>query len=172
MIITGARLSGNDLILSLVNPVEAGKVVHKFNAGDYEIRPVPKKRSLDANAYAWVLIHKIAAKIQEPAVEVYRRYIRDIGSKVVVVCVQADDVETEVSAFLAGHIGRMVDIGESKIPGCATIHKKYGSSNYSVREMAAFIDIITQDCMALDIEPKPREEVESLLRQWGEADEH
>jgi hypothetical protein len=169
MIITGARLSGNDLILSLVNPVEAGKIVHKFNAGDYEIRPVPKKRSLDANAYAWVLIHKIAAKIQEPAVEVYRRYIRDIGSKVTVVCVQADDVEDEVNSFLFGHIGRMVDIGESKIPGCATIHKKYGSSNYSVREMAAFLDVITQDCMALDIETQDQGYIDSLLGKWGDG---
>ena len=170
MIITSARLSGSELILSLTNPIEAGKVVHKFNAGDYELRPVPKKRSLDANAYAWVLIHKIAAKIQEPAVEVYRRYVRDIGSKVVVVCVQTEDVETEVNAFLAGHIGRMVDIGESKIRGCATMHKKYGSSNYTVQEMARFIDIIQQDCVALDIETKPQEEVESLLRQWGESE--
>lgn len=170
MIITSARLSGSDLILSLVNPVEAGKIVHKFNAGDYELKKAQKKRSLDANAYCWVLIHAIAAKMQEPAMDVYRQYVRDIGSKVTVVCVQNDDVEEECNTFLAGHYGRMVDIGESKIPGCALIHKRYGSSNYSAQEMARFIDIIQQDCVALGIETKPREEVESLLRQWEEAD--
>lgn len=170
MIITSATLRGNDLILSLVNPVEAGKIVHKFNAGEYELKKAQKKRSLDANAYCWVLIHAIAAKIQEPAMDVYRRYVRDIGSKVTVVCVQKDDVEEECNTFLAGHYGRMVDIGDSKIPGCATIHKRYGSSNYSVREMAAFIDIIQQDALALDVPTKPQEEIDSLLRQWEEKE--
>lgn len=169
MIITSAKLNGNQLILDLVNPLEAAKTVHKFNAGEYELVKAKKKRSLDANAYCWVLIHKIADKLYTPPVEIYRQYIRDIGSKVTVVCVQADDVEDEVNTFLDGHIGRMVDIGESKIPGCATIHKKYGSSSYSVQEMARFIDIISQDCIALDIELKSEEEVESLLKRWGGA---
>lgn len=172
MIITSARLSGSELILSLVNPVEAGKIVHKFNAGDYELKKAQKKRSLDANAYCWVLIHAIAAKMQEPAMDVYRQYVRDIGSKVTVVCVQNDDVEEECNTFLAGHYGRMVDIGESKIPGCALIHKRYGSSNYTAREMHAFINIIQQDAVALGIEVKTQEEIDSLLKQWGELEEN
>lgn len=169
MIVTSAKLNGNQLILDLVNPLEAAKTVHKFNAGEYELVKAKKKRSLDANAYCWVLIHKIADKLYAPPVEIYRQYIRDIGSKVTVVCVQADDVEDEVNTFLNGHIGRMVDIGESKIPGCATIHKKYGSSSFSVQEMARFIDIIQQDALALDVPIKPQEEIDSLLRQWGGA---
>ena len=166
MTITGARVSGSELILTLGNPVEAAHVAYRFKAGEYEIKPVEKKRSLDANAYCWVLIHKIAAKLHEPPVEIYRRYIRDIGCRVSIVCLKEEDVELEIRSFLAGHIGRMADIGPSKFPGYATVHKKYGSSDYTPEEMAAFIDAIVQDCNALDIETKTQEDIEILLQEW------
>ena len=81
MVITSARLQGEELILTLANPAEGAKTAYKFNAGEYELVKAKKKRSLDANAYCWVLIHKIAEKVHEPPVEVYRTYIRDIGCK-------------------------------------------------------------------------------------------
>lgn len=168
MKITNARIVGNELVLRLEHPSEAAKFVYRFAEGDYEITKAKRKRSLDANAYCWALIHKIAERVHEPPKEIYRRYIRDIGCKTHIVCVQHEDVETEVETFLAGHIGRMVDIGESKIPGCATIHKKYGSSSFDVAQMAGFIDQIVQDCEALGIETRPDEEIQSLLSQWGE----
>ena len=167
MTVTGARLQGNELILTLRNPLEAAREVYRFRAGEYELTRARKKRSLDANAYCWVLINAIAQKIHEPPVEVYRRYIRDVGCRTSVVCVRVEDAEAEIQSFLQGHIGRMADIGESKLPGCVTIHKKYGSSSYDSRQMAAFIDSIVQDCLALDIETRPREEIESLVSQWG-----
>lgn len=169
MIITNARLSGCELILTLANPLDGAKTAYKFNAGDYELKRVKNKRSLDANAYCWTLIHKIAEKVREIPVEVYRQYVRDIGCKTHVVCVQIDDVETEVESFLHGHIGRMVEVGDSKLPGCATIHKKYGSSSYDRAQMARFIDAIIQDCIALGIEYRTPEEIDSLLSQWGDA---
>ena len=63
----------------------------------------------------------------------------------------------------------MVKVGESKIPGCVTIHKMYGSSSYSVEEMSRFIDSIIQECIALDIDVYPQEKIEKLLRKWGGA---
>ena len=171
MRINSAKLQGNELILSVLNPFEAAKLVYEFKAGDYELSKVKKKRSLDANAYCWVLINKIAEKVHEPPVDVYRRCIRDLGCKTVVVCAQEDDVEEEIQTFLAGHIGRMVDLGDSKIPGCVVLHKRYGSSSYDVDQMRSFIDNIIQECIALDIEFKPQEEIEVLLKRWGEYEE-
>ena len=46
-----------------------------------EIKKARKKRSLDANAYAWVLIDKIAEKTGIRRKEVYRNAIREIESK-------------------------------------------------------------------------------------------
>ena len=171
MIITSATLRGSDLILSLANPLDAGKVISKFNSGNYELRRVDQKRSLDANAYAWVLIYKIAEKLCIPPVEVYRNYIRDIGCKVVVTTVDAENVELEVDSFVAGHLGRLVDVADHAVPGFATLHKKYGSSNYTRAEMARFIDSICQDCLAMGIEVKDDGYIESLLGKWGDGDE-
>lgn len=167
MRISNARLQGNELILTLPNPLEASREVYKFKPGNYDIVPHRERRSLDANAYCWTLIHKIAEKVHEPAVEIYRGYIRDVGCKTSVVCVLAEDLETEVDTFLSGHIGRMVDIEESKLPGCVNIHKKYGSSSFDVQQMSAFIDLIKQDCVALDIDVRTPEEIDSLLKGWS-----
>ena len=124
-------------------------------------------RSRDANAYAWVLITKIAEKMNEPKIETYRRYIRDCGGKTTVSCVKTADMETEIQTFLDGHIGRVVDVGESKIPECVVIFKHYGSSSFDSQEMNRFIASLSEDCRLLGIEVKPQEEINSLLKEWN-----
>ena len=140
----------------------------KFKDMDIElsVKKWHPARSLDANAYAWVLINKIAENRREPPIDVYRRYVRDVGCKTQIVCVQTDGVEQEVETFVEGHMGRMVAIGESKQPGWAVLHKMYGSSDYDTAQMAAFIDNIIQDCRELGIETRPKEEIESMLGEW------
>ena len=53
-----------------------------------------QKRSLDANAYCWVLIGKIAAKTNLPKEEVYRNAIKGIGGNYEIVCVQDKALES------------------------------------------------------------------------------
>ena len=125
-----------------------------------------EKRSLDANALAWVMIHKIAAKTHEEPIITYRKLIKDFSVKTHVVCVQAEHAEKEISDFCAGHMGRMVDVGESKIPGCVILHKKYGSSSFDSAQMSAFIDIIMEQCRELGIETRSEEEIQSILKEW------
>lgn len=158
---------GNWLILVLDNPRDMDHVLDGFLAGEYELTRKKQKRSLDANAYCWVLITKIAARIHDIPVDVYRRYVRDVGQKTVITCVMETDVETEAKAFLEHHIGRSIEVGDSRLQGCVTLHKHYGSSDYDTAQMARFLDLIIQDCRELGIETRPEEEVQSLLRQWG-----
>lgn len=40
---------------------------------------VRKNRSLDANAYFWVLCDKVAEAVGVPKTEIYRGYIKDVG---------------------------------------------------------------------------------------------
>jgi hypothetical protein len=131
-----------------------------------KLEPYSEPRSKDANAYCWVLIHRIAEKMREAPVEVYRGFIRDFSCKTTVVCVKEEDAAEEIRSFVEGHIGRLVDIGDSKIPGCVLLHKKYGSSSFSKEQMTAFIDIIVDQCRELEIETKNPEEIESLLKGW------
>ena len=123
-------------------------------------------RSASANAYAWVLINKIAQKMKESPIEVYRRYIRDYGGKTTVSCVKTSDMEEEIRTFVDGHIGRLVDVGESKIPDCVVLFKHYGSSDFTSQEMAGFLDSIMEDCRDMHIEVKRPEDIKSLLEAW------
>ena len=60
MKIDAARYEGGELIFSTTDPA-ARRMVYEFKPGEYELRRRKERRSLDANAYAWVLIDKIAA---------------------------------------------------------------------------------------------------------------
>ena len=133
---------------------------------EINIKKFSEKRSLDANAYAWVLIHKISEKTRREPIVVYREFIRDFSCKTQVTCVLAEDAESEINDFISGHLGRMVDVGESKIPGCVVLHKKYGSSSFTREQMSGFIDIICDTCRELEIETKSEEEIESLVGSW------
>ena len=59
---------------------------------DVDIKEHQEKRSLDANAYCWVLIGKLAAKLRVPPNEVYRQYIQDIGGNYTIVPVKEDRI--------------------------------------------------------------------------------
>lgn len=166
MVIENARYAGGEIHLR-VDPRAGIRAVNGIKTGrDYELKPVQKKRGLTANAYAWTLIRKVAEALGDPPLVVYRRYIRDVGCRVSIVHVPEEDVERETRDFVEGHYGRLVSVGDSEVPGCVALHKKYGSSDYTAREMARFIDAIVQDCREMGIETRPQWEVDSLLASW------
>jgi hypothetical protein len=132
---------------------------------DVNIKKWYPSRSKSANAYAWVLINKIAQKVNRGKTEVYRDYVKNYG-RTDVICVQEKDVESVVNGFCEGHLGRLVDIADSKIEGCVQLHLRYGSSSYTSQEMYQFLEAIIADCRDLHIETKTREEIDSLMEAW------
>ena len=126
-----------------------------------------QKRSLDANAYCFVLIGKIAEKTNVPKEEVYRKAVKEIGGNYDVVCVQDKALEALCESWKKMGLGWQTDTFPSKIDGCTNVALYYGSSTYDVSTMSRLIDNIVQDCKALGIETKSSEELESLLGEWG-----
>ena len=126
-----------------------------------------QKRSLDANAYCWVLIGKIAAKTNLPKEEVYRNAIKGIGGNYEIVCVQDKALESLCQMWQRNGIGWVTETMPSKIEGCTNVFLYYGSSCFTVEQMRIFTDFIIQDCNALGIETKPQAEIDSLLNSWG-----
>lgn len=124
-----------------------------------------QKRSLDANAYAWLLIGKIAEKTNATKQEVYREAIRDIGVYDVV-CIKEEAAPALRSAWESHGIGWQTEVMLSKLDGCTNVLLYYGSSTYDVEQMSRLIENIIQDCRALGIETKSSEEIESLLKEW------
>ena len=58
-----------------------------------EVKRWRKRRSLDANAYAWVLMDRIAQATGVPKTEVYRQAIREIGGVSDIVAVPDNAVD-------------------------------------------------------------------------------
>ena len=130
------------------------------------IKRYRKRRSLDANAYAWVLIGKIAEKTNVPREEVYRSAIKEIGGNYDVVCAQDKAVEALRESWQKNGIGWITDTMPSKIEGCTNVVVYYGSSSYDTHQMSRLINILVQDCEQLGIEVKSQEELDSLLNSW------
>lgn len=126
-----------------------------------------KKRSLDANAYCWTLIGKIAEKTNVPKTEVYMEAIREMGGNYDVVCIKTEAAPTLRKAWESNGIGWQTAVLYSKLKGCTNVILYYGSSTYDVEQMSRLIDIIIQDCNALGIETKSQAEIDSLLGAWA-----
>lgn len=125
-----------------------------------------QKRSLDANAYCWTLIGKIAEKTKVPKEDVYREAIRGIGGNYDIVCIKEEAAESLRSAWSKNGIGWQSETMLSKLDGCTNVVLYYGSSTYDAEQMSRLIENIIQDCKALGIETKPQAEIDSLISNW------
>ena len=155
---------------SMNEPGTAREMVDELKSQEkltIKIGKFKKRRSLDCNAYAWVLIGKIAEKTNVRREEVYRAAIKEIGGNSETVCIQSKAVKTLCAAWEKNGIGWQVDTFPSKIEGCTNVILYYGSSCYDQEQMSRLISLIQQDCVALGIEVKSQAEIDSLLSSWG-----
>lgn len=131
------------------------------------IKEYKKKRSLDANAYCWAMISKLAEKLKIPKTEIYRAAIKEIGGNSDTVCVQDKAVKQLCDGWEHNGIGWQTETFPSKIEGCTNVILYYGSSTYDRAQMHRLTEFITDECRQLGIETKSEEELSSLLNQWG-----
>lgn len=133
---------------------------------DAELKEHREKRSLDANAYYWVLCGQLSGAMGTPPETVYRRHIRDIGNYEIL-CVQEKALKSFIRTWSSGHLGRFVETRESKLQGCVTALAYYGSSDFNRAQMAQLIDNCIQDCKAVGIETLTEREKSLLLEAWN-----
>ena len=165
-------LDGEDAFLCLAIPYrDAKKFVGEMKPKKYvvEIKEHRKKRSLDANAYAWTLIGQLAAKLSADGVVItpdqgYREAIRDVGGNYEVVPIRDDALEHWQQIWAGKGLGWVCEvIGKSKIDGYTNIRCFYGSSVYDNAQMSRLISIIVDECKANGVETMTPAELESLL---------
>ena len=152
----------------------ARKICESIEPGkqyDVDAKEHREKRSLDANAYCWVLIGKLASKLHIPPSEVYRQYIQDIGGNYQIFPIKEDRIDKWNKIWCSGHVGRMTrDIGPCRnTPGYHNIMTYFGSSDYDTAQMSRLIDLIVQDCKAQGIETLTPDKLDSMKLKWGEA---
>ena len=133
---------------------------------DIEAKKHRNKRSLDANAYCWVLCEKLAVKMNISKEEVYKQEIMMVG-KSVIVPIKNEEVEYFKSAWENKGLGYICEsLGNSKIAGYENLRLYYGSSSYNTKDMSRLIDSIVEDCKLQGIETATPEELARLKETW------
>lgn len=133
-----------------------------------EIKPYRQRRSLDANAYSWVLIDKLAEKLNASKETIYREYIKHISGNSEIVCVTNNAVERLCSGWQRNGLGWQTDTFESKIEGCTNVILYYGSSVYDTAQMSRLLDLIIQDCKEQGIPTETPNQIAEMKARWGE----
>lgn len=161
------NMSGQQM-LTLAIQGDFRPYIEKFSDKDLTIKitPFKAKRSLNANAYSWVLINKLAEKLNISPDEVYRNAIRHIGGVYEIICCQNKAVDKFCKSWQRNGIGWQTEILDSKIDGCTNVVCYYGSSEYDTKQMSRLIDNIVQDCKAVGIETMTPDELERLCDAW------
>jgi hypothetical protein len=128
-----------------------------------KIKKYHKRRSLNANSYAWVLITEIANKLRSSKEEVYFQMLKRYSQSSVI-----SIVDEAVPIFLKS-VKYAEEFGKGTINGKEFTHIKVymGSSEMDTREMAILIDGIVSECKELNINTMTPNELEQLKEQWG-----
>ena len=136
-----------------------------------EIKRKVKHRSLNANAYAWVLCEKIAKELSKNAYisknEVYKRVIQDAGT-FTYLPIKNDAIGHFIEIWQGHGLGwHAEDAGPAKTEGYTIMRAYHGSSVYTVDEMRRLIDALVDECKQLNIPLENNYYINSLINEWG-----
>lgn len=134
-----------------------------------EVKPERHKRSLDANAYLWVLLDKLGNAVENTKEQLYREYIKDVGvfRDFHLTAEEAPTFQEAWSRLGTGWIAERVDFtpdGERLV-----IRAYYGSSTYNTKQMSRLISLVVQDCQDQGIETKTPQELALMMARWADA---
>lgn len=137
--------------------------------GAYEVKKVRKKRSLNANAYCWVLCDAIAQKLHTTKEKVYQQAVGDVG---VYEQLGFEDTPNKTAAEAMADFKRKWHSNGlgwlTKTLGEKTIHAYYGSSTYSKEEMARLIDWLVEEAQEQGVPTMSDEELKLMIGRWKE----
>lgn len=144
----------------VISEIESLKDCEKLSI---EAKKYRAKRSLDANAYAWVLFTKIAEVVRSSKDEIYENMLQKYGH-----LYKDDDGYVTITV--------RADVDMSKVQGHWKFYKSNGkfssylmikgSSEYDTAEMAKFIDAVVLEAKELGIETATPDEIERMKTLW------
>ena len=148
------------------------EMLHKYDGKKVTVEIKEKRggRSLDANAYCWVLCDKIAGTkgLMAKKTDVYKQAIRDYGVTTILP-VENDRLPLILRAWDSQGLGNTHDIIEpSKHEGYTNVRLYVGSSQYDSYEMSVLIDGLVADAQELGIDTMTPDEIARLKEMWGE----
>lgn len=157
--------TGETQIVFTLNEKSALAEADKLKDKKLSIKAVQyrEKRSLDSNAYCWVLLQKIAEAVNSDKWEIYLRCLQRYSRAFSHVIVKPEAVERMKELYRT-----CIDLGEIAVNGQSghQLQVYYGSSTFDTKEMSVFIDGIVSECKELGIETLPPEEIERMKAMW------
>lgn len=135
-----------------------------------EIKRKVKRRSLNANAYAWVLCDKIARELSKNCYisknDVYKRVLIECGA-FTYIPVKNAAVDRFIEIWHGHGLGwHAEDAGPAKTEGYTIIRAYHGSSVYTVDEMRRLIDALVDECNQLNIPIENNDYINSIIQEW------
>lgn len=131
------------------------------------IEPARKRRSLDANAYLWVLLSKMSEALRTTKEEIYRKLVRDVG-QFEIVPIRHDATSEFIRMWSGRGLGWSAEVeGESKLDGYNRVVCYFGSSVYDTKQMSILIDEAVTQAQEIGVETLPPNEIEALKNLWG-----
>ena len=130
---------------------------------DIQLKEHKEKRSLNANAYAWVLMQKIAEVIHSDKWSVYLQMLQLYSTSFTHIIVKEEAIPKLKEMYRT-----CVELGEVVINGVRGIEVQvyFGSSTFNTKEMSVFLDGIVRECKDLEIETYTPDMLERLKQQW------
>jgi hypothetical protein len=133
-----------------------------------EVSQQKRKRSLDANSYAWSLISQIADVLRTSKEEIYIKMLTRYGQreKQLISIIAEEEALKMIYRAVDNHC---CEVGESELNGKTFKHLAIliGSSQYDSKQMGILIDGIVSEAKDLDIETMTPNEIAELKSSWG-----
>jgi hypothetical protein len=138
------------------------KWLHEQKPLIVDIKPHRNRRSLNANAYMWVLLEKLAQALNTDKDSLYIEMLDRYGVFTHLI------VKPEAAERVKAGWRTVRELGEVTINGRTGIQLQcyFGSSTYNTGEMARLIDGVVSECAEVGIETLPPAEIEALKNLW------
>lgn len=139
------------------------EIIAKGKELSCELKQFRNHRSLDSNAYCWVLLGKMANILQTSKEEVYLQELDRYGTYTHVI-VKPEAVERVQSEWRTSIV-----LGDVTINGKVGVQIQcyYGSSSYNQLEMCKLLNGIVEDAKELGIDTASSRELEEMNKSWG-----
>lgn len=133
---------------------------------EVDIHEKRKKRSINANSYAWLLLNEIAKNLLTTSVEVYKEIVKEVGPYEPMV-VPKEGLETFRKVWESNGYGWVTTIEQVR-GNNVYLRAYFGSSTYDSKQMARLIDEIVREAKQLGIETLTPNQLEEMKQAWRE----
>jgi hypothetical protein len=160
----GLKSQKGELLLQVNELQDFKDLVDQYNAKEklsIEIKQYRKRRSLDANAYCWVLIGEIANELRATKDEIYLDMLKKYGQQFIVKIKNKDKERFERTQ-------KYWEVHETLTDGKAQYYRLFiGSSEYDSHEMSILIDGIISEAIQMGIQVETPNKIAEMKSRWG-----